>query len=256
MQQTLSDQALLRYSRQIVLPEIDVAGQWRLAQSWVLIVGLGGLGSPVALYLAVAGIGTLCLADGDSVTLSNLQRQILYNTEDLEQPKVQASALHLRALNPELVLEVHCVALEGAFLVAAVERAEVVVDCSDNFATRYALNAACVASGRPLVSGAAVGTQGQLCVFDPRDSNSPCYQCLFGADTTEVALACSENGVLGPLVGLLGGLQALEVLKLLVGFGRPLVGRLLLVDGLLSRFKEVQIPKDSACMVCGGVHVR
>lgn len=247
----LSDDDLLRYSRQILLPQIDIAGQLRLQQSSVLIVGLGGLGSPVALYLAAAGIGRLHLADFDRVDLSNLQRQIIHAESSFGQLKVQSAASRLRQINPQLDLQLHEAALDADSMGAAVAAVDLVLDCSDNFATREAVNTACVAACKPLVSGAAIRLEGQLSVFDPRRAESPCYHCLYGHGS-EAGLTCSEAGVVGPLVGLIGSLQALEALKLLAGFGEPLVGRLLLVDALTTRFRELRVKRDPACSVCGG----
>lgn len=250
MNPELTDDELLRYSRQILLPQIDIAGQLKLKGARVLIVGLGGLGSPAALYLAAAGVGELHLADFDAVDLSNLQRQVIHDQEQLGVSKVDSALKRLAALNPQISLVAHRAALDEDTLVATVAAVDVVLDCSDNFATRTAVNAACVAAGKPLVSGAAIRLQGQLAVFDPRRSDSPCYHCLFGhGDDSE--LTCSEAGVVGPLVGMIGCLQALETLKLLAGFGQPMVGRLLLVDALDSRFRELRIRRDPACSVCG-----
>ncbi|GAA6132823.1 molybdopterin-synthase adenylyltransferase MoeB [Halopseudomonas sabulinigri] len=247
----MDDESLLRYSRQILLPQIDIAGQQRLLNSRVLIVGLGGLGAPVALYLAAAGVGTLLLADHDRVDLTNLQRQIIHHSASLGQLKVDSAAERLHALNPEVQVRRLPTALAEDSLQAAIAEVDLVLDCSDNFATRQAVNAACFALGKPLVSGAAIRLEGQLSVFDPRDDVSPCYQCLYGAgEGDDVALSCSEAGVLGPLVGLVGSLQALEALKLLAGFGTPLVGRLLLVDALDSRFREMRVRRDPACACC------
>jgi len=249
----LSDEELLRYSRQILLAQIDIDGQLRLQQSSVLIVGLGGLGSPVALYLAAAGIGCMHLADFDRVDLSNLQRQIVHDSTSIGELKVQSAAKRLLQINPELELHLHEAALDGDSLDAAVTAVDLVLDCSDNFSTREAVNAACVAAGKPLVSGAAIRLEGQLSVFDPRRAESPCYHCLYGHGS-EAELTCSEAGVVGPLVGLVGSLQALEALKLLAGFGEPLVGRLLLIDALTTRFRELRVKRDPACSVCGVKH--
>lgn len=249
----LSDEELLRYSRQILLPQIDVAGQLRLKGSRVLIVGLGGLGSPVALYLAAAGVGELHLADFDKVDLTNLQRQVLHDTPSVGTGKVDSALARLAAINPQATLVPLRTALDEDSLAAAVAAVDLVLDCSDNFATREAVNAACVAAGRPLVSGAAIRLEGQLSVFDPRRDDSPCYHCLYGHGS-EAELTCSEAGVVGPLVGLVGSLQALEALKLLAGFGEPLVGRLLLVDALTSRFRELRVRRDPRCSVCGTHH--
>ncbi|MDU9415029.1 molybdopterin-synthase adenylyltransferase MoeB [Pseudomonas sp. zfem005] len=249
----LSDEELLRYSRQILLPQIDVDGQLRLKQARVLIVGVGGLGSPVALYLAAAGVGELHLADFDSVDLTNLQRQIIHDSQSVGQPKVDSAMARLTALNPEVRLVPHRAALDVDSLAAAVAAVDLVLDCTDNFGTREAVNAACVAARKPLVSGAAIRLEGQLSVFDPRRDDSPCYHCLYGHGS-EAELTCSEAGVVGPLVGMVGSLQALEALKLLAGFGEPLVGRLLLVEALGSRFRELRVKRDPGCTVCGNGH--
>lgn len=249
----LSDEELLRYSRQILLPQIDVDGQLRLKQGRVLIVGLGGLGSPVALYLAAAGVGELHLADFDSVDLTNLQRQVIHDSASVGALKVESAMARLAALNPGVRLVPITRALDEDSLAAAVAQVDVVLDCTDNFGTREAVNAACMAAGKPLVSGAAIRLDGQLSVFDPRRDDSPCYHCLYGHGS-EAELTCSEAGVVGPLVGLVGSLQALEALKLLAGFGEPMVGRLLLVDALGTRFRELRVKRDPACSVCGERH--
>ncbi|AHF66045.1 molybdopterin-synthase adenylyltransferase MoeB [Pseudomonas cichorii] len=246
----LSDEELLRYSRQILLQHVDIDGQIRLKSSRALIVGLGGLGSPVALYLAAAGVGELHLADFDSVDLTNLQRQVIHDSHSIGQAKVDSAMARLTAINPEVTLVAHRAALDADSLSAAVQGVDLVLDCSDNFSTREAVNAACVAAGKPLVSGAAIRLEGQLSVFDPRRAESPCYHCLYGHGS-EAELTCSEAGVIGPLVGLVGSLQALEALKLLAGFGEPLVGRLLLIDALSTRFRELKVKRDPACGVCG-----
>ena len=247
----MHDDQLLRYSRQILLRQIDVDGQQALLRARVLIVGLGGLGSPAALYLAAAGVGTLVLADPDVVDLSNLQRQIIHQSASIGTSKVESAAQHLAALNPQVELVELGHALAGEQLDEALAAVDLVLDCSDNFATRQAVNRACFAAGKPLVSGAAIRLEGQLSVFDPRLDNSPCYQCLYGTGD-ESTLSCSEAGVLGPLVGIVGSLQALEAIKLIVGFGEPLVGRLLLIDALDSRFREMRLRRDPDCAVCAG----
>ncbi len=249
----LNDEELLRYSRQILLAQVDIDGQLRLKGSRVLIVGLGGLGSPVALYLAAAGVGELHLADFDTVDLTNLQRQVMHDTAAVGLRKVDSAMARLQAINPQVALVAHRQALDEDSLAQAVGAVDLVLDCCDNFATREAVNAACVAAGKPLVSGAAIRLEGQLSVFDPRNPLSPCYHCLYGHGS-EAELTCSEAGVLGPLVGLVGSLQALEALKLLAGFGEPLVGRLLLVDALGTRFRELRVKRDPACSVCGAGH--
>lgn len=250
MHDSLTDDELLRYSRQILLSQIDIDGQLRLKNSRVLIVGLGGLGSPVALYLAAAGVGELHLADFDTVDVTNLQRQIAHDTASVGQSKVDSMQARLRAINPLVRLEAHRSALDADGMSSAVEAVDLVLDCSDNFGTREAVNAACVEAAKPLVSGAAIRLEGQLSVFDPRQASSPCYHCLYGHGS-EAELTCSEAGVVGPLVGLVGSLQALEALKLLAGFGEPLVGRLLLIDALGSRFRELRVKRDPVCAVCG-----
>ncbi|CAH0172699.1 molybdopterin-synthase adenylyltransferase MoeB [Pseudomonas carnis] len=249
----LTDQELLRYSRQILLQHVDIDGQLRLKQSRALIVGLGGLGAPVALYLAAAGVGELHLADFDTVDLTNLQRQIIHDTNSVGQTKVDSAMGRLRAINPEVALVAHRAALDADSLAAAVNAVDLVLDCSDNFSTREAVNVACVAAGKPLVSGAAIRLEGQLSVFDPRRADSPCYQCLYGHGS-DTELTCSEAGVVGPLVGVVGSLQALEALKLLAGFGESLVGRLLLIDALTTRFRELRVKRDPGCSVCGAKH--
>lgn len=249
----LNDEELLRYSRQILLPQIDIDGQLRLKQSRVLIVGLGGLGSPVALYLAAAGVGELHLADFDSVDVTNLQRQVVHDSTQVGRSKVDSAMARLAAINSQVKLVPHRKALDEDSLAAVLAQVDLVLDCCDNFSTREAVNAACVAAGKPLVSGAAIRLEGQLSVFDPRRDDSPCYHCLYGHGS-EAELTCSEAGVAGPLVGLVGSLQALEALKLLAGFGEPLVGRLLLVDALGTRFRELRVKRDPQCAVCGSRH--
>lgn len=246
----LSDDELLRYSRQILLKQIDIDGQLRLKNSRVLIVGLGGLGSPVALYLAAAGVGELHLADFDHLDLTNLQRQIAHDSASVGLHKVDSAMARLIALNPLVRLVPHRAAMDADSLGAAVAAVDLVLDCTDNFSVREAVNAACVAAKKPLVSGAAIRLEGQLSVFDPREESSPCYHCLYGRGS-EAELTCSEAGVVGPLVGMIGSLQALEALKLLAGFGEPLIGRLLLVDAFSSRFRELRVRRDPGCAVCG-----
>lgn len=249
----LSDQELLRYSRQILLQQVDIDGQLKLKNSKVLIVGLGGLGSPVALYLAAAGVGELHLADFDSVDLTNLQRQIIHDTHSVGLSKVDSALTRLQAINPEITLIAHRSALDADALAHAVAAVDLVLDCCDNFGTREAVNAACVAARKPLVSGAAIRLEGQLSVFDSRQPQSPCYHCLYGHGSDD-DLTCSEAGVIGPLVGVVGSLQALEALKVLAGFGEPLIGRLLLIDAQSTRFRELRVKRDPACSVCGSAH--
>ncbi|HHX34368.1 MAG TPA: molybdopterin-synthase adenylyltransferase MoeB [Gammaproteobacteria bacterium] len=246
----LNDEELLRYSRQILLKQVDVAGQLRLKNSKVLIVGLGGLGSPVALYLAAAGVGELYLADFDTLDLSNLQRQIVHDSAALGRLKVQSAQARLQSLNPHIAVHTISEKLDTDNLPALLQSVDLVLDCTDNFTIRGQLNAACVASHTVLVSGAAIRSEGQVSVYDPNNAQSPCYHCVFG-DGAEEGLTCSEAGVLGPLVGIIGSLQALEAMKILAGFGQPLIGRLLLVDALSSRFRELKVRRDPQCSVCG-----
>lgn len=245
----MNDQQLLRYSRHIMLPDVDIDGQEKLLNARVLIVGLGGLGSPVAMYLAAAGVGHLVLADFDTVDLTNLQRQIVHNTARIGQSKVESAAQTLRELNPDI--KITCVAqqLDDASLAEYVKQAAVVVDCCDNFATRFAVNAACVTYKVPLVSGAAIRLEGQVAVFDMRNSESPCYRCLYDEDS-EADVTCAANGVLAPVVGVIGSVQALEVLKIIIGFGATLVGRVQLFDARQNQWRELALLKDKSCPVC------
>ncbi|NCF09732.1 MAG: molybdopterin-synthase adenylyltransferase MoeB [Gammaproteobacteria bacterium] len=245
----LQDEQLLRYSRQIMLPQVDAAGQMRLLESTVLVVGLGGLGAPVAMYLAAAGVGNLVVVDDDEVDLSNLQRQIIHTTADVGRPKVDSARDALLALNPELTITTVEARLEGALLRELVDEADVVVDACDNFATRFAINEACFASGTPLVSGAAIRLEGQVAVFDPRVDASPCYRCLY-RDEGELAETCTQSGVFTPVVGIIGSLQATEALKLLVGLGEALTGRLLLLDAETMQIRTIRLPRDPKCPVC------
>ncbi|QEL57507.1 HesA/MoeB/ThiF family protein [Chromobacterium paludis] len=246
----LDDAALLRYSRHILLPEIDIDGQRRLLAARALIVGAGGLGSPAALYLASAGVGHLTIVDDDMVELSNLQRQIAHDTASLKQGKAESAARRMLALNPSIEVRPLAERLSGARLVEEVAAHDLVLDCSDNFATRHAVNRACVAARVPLVSGAAVRFSGQLAVFDSRDAASPCYHCLFPDEGEANDGPCATFGVLSPLVGVIGSLQAVEAVKLLAGVP-PVLGRLTLYDALNGGFKQIRVPRDPACAVCG-----
>jgi Dinucleotide-utilizing enzymes involved in molybdopterin and thiamine biosynthesis family 2 len=248
-EELLSDEELLRYSRQVMLPQFDVAGQEALRKARVLIVGLGGLGCPASIYLAGAGVGTLVLADADTVDLSNLQRQIAHTTARIGANKAESAAVTLRELNPHVQLEIVPERLEGERLRSLVASVDVVLDCTDNFATRFALNAAAFAAKVPLVSAAAIRMEAQLSVFDPRREDSPCYRCLYDEDA-ELDLSCAQNGVLAPLVGVLGTLQAIECIKLLSGMGTPLVGKLLLFDALQLQFRELKLKPAPSCPVC------
>ena len=247
----MDDEQLLRYSRQIMLPELDIAGQERLLDSTVLIVGLGGLGSPVALYLAAAGVGTLVLVDHDDVELSNLQRQIVHRNTAIGTSKVSSAAATLAEINPDTRMRTIPRALEGDELAAAVSDADIVVDATDNFQVRYALNEACWKSATPLVSGAAIRFEGQVAVFDPRQPDSPCYQCLY-AEGDDEALNCSENGVAAHLVGIIGACQAMETMKVLTGVGDPLVGYVLYFDGKRMEWRKLKLPKMPGCPTCSG----
>lgn len=246
----LDDTQLLRYSRHILLDELGTAAQERFAAAHALIVGMGGLGAPAAQFLVAAGVGTVTICDADSVDLTNLQRQILYSTADIGARKVDAAAQRLRAVNPEVRIETIPRRVDANALLPLVRGADVVLDCCDNFATRHAVNAACVESGKPLVSGAAVRFDGQVAVFDPRDAASPCYHCLFGDGDELEETRCATMGVFAPLVGIVGAMQAAQALQLLGGFGTPLTGRLLLVDALAMRVREMTVPRDPACPVC------
>jgi adenylyltransferase/sulfurtransferase len=248
----VTDEELLRYSRHILLPQVGIEGQERIAAAHALVVGAGGLGSPVALYLASAGIGTLVLADGDTVDLTNLQRQIVHRTAAVGRPKVDSAAATLAEINPQCRVMPLPERLAGERLLAEVAAADVVLDCSDNFATRHAVNRACVRLQRPLVSGAAVRFDGQVAVFDARRPAAPCYHCLFPEADDVEEVRCATMGVFAPLVGIIGATQAAEALKLVIGCGEPLAGRLLLLDGLAMEWRSIAVPRDPACPVCGG----
>jgi len=252
----MNDEALLRYSRHLLLDEIGIEGQERLLAATVLVVGAGGLGSPAALYLASAGIGRLLLADGDRVDATNLQRQILHREASIGVSKAESGRETLGALNPGTVVEAIAQRLDGAALEAAVARADVVLDCSDNFATRHAINRACVRHRRPLVSGAAIRFDGQLVVFDPRESTSPCYHCLFPHEPLVEEVGCAALGVFAPLTGIVGTMQAAEALKLVGGFGQALTGTLLLIDARDLSVQRIVIPRDPHCAVCAVCDVR
>ncbi len=246
----MDDTQLLRYSRHILLPEFGVDAQSRFAGAHALIVGVGGLGNPAAQFLAAAGVGTLTLVDADRVDLTNLQRQILFDTTSIGRNKVDAAGQRIAAVNPEVRVATVAVRVGDAELAPLAAAADVIIDCSDNFATRHAVNRASVAAGKPLVSGAAIRFDGQLAVFDPRDATSPCYHCLFGEGEEIEETRCATMGVFAPLVGIVGATQAAEALKLLAGVGRSLVGRLLLLDALDMEWREVRVQKDPHCAVC------
>lgn len=244
----LTDEQLLRYSRQILLPQFEVAGQERLLQSTAIIFGLGGLGSPVALYLAASGLGRLILVDPDTVDLSNLQRQIVHSQSTIGVPKVLSAQQRLAQVNSTIQVETYPQILTGTTLLTQIQQADVVLDCTDNLATRLAINAACVEAGKPLVSAAAIRFEGQIAVFQA-SMTSPCYQCFYGK-VAELPQTCSTNGVLGPVLGVLGSMQAIEAIKLLTQIGEPLTGRVLLFDALSMEWTAIRVPKRSDCPVC------
>ncbi|MDR3159746.1 MAG: HesA/MoeB/ThiF family protein [Zoogloeaceae bacterium] len=246
----MNDQQLLRYSRHILLDELGIAGQERLLGAKALIVGAGGLGSPAALYLAAAGVGTLVIADGDTVEASNLQRQILHTETRIGMNKARSAQSALASLHPEIDVIARERRLRGMALEEAVRKADLTLDCSDNFATRHAINRACVRFKKPLVSGATIGFTGQICVFDLRTEASPCYHCLFPEVEEEDAPRCAQSGVFAPLTGIIGAMQAGEALKLLTGMGQPLTGRLLQVDALNARIRALNLPRDPQCATC------
>ncbi len=247
----MNDHQLLRYSRHILLDDIDIDGQQKISAAHVLIIGAGGLGSPAALYLASAGTGTITLADHDTVDLTNLQRQILHTTERIGQPKVASARHALCAINPDINIIALDERLAEARLDALVRSATVVLDCTDNFATRHAINRACVAHKVPLVSGAAIRFDGQISVFDARDPASPCYACLFPPQQTLDDINCATMGVFAPLVGIIGSMQAAEALKLIVGIGTSLAGRLQMLDARTMEWTTITLRRDAACSVCG-----
>jgi adenylyltransferase/sulfurtransferase len=245
----MNDAQLLRYSRQIMLPQVDIKGQERLLSSRALIVGAGGLGSPAAMYLAAAGVGQLAIADHDIVELSNLQRQLLHHDSDIGRNKVESARDTLATINPDIRVSALAQSLQGETLDNEVRQADVVLDCSDNFATRFAVNRACVAQRTPLVSGAAIRMEGQVAVFDTRLENSPCYHCLY-REGEEEDQTCSGNGVLSPVVGIIGSLQALEALKVILAIGETLAGRLVIFDGYTHEWRSLILKQDPDCMVC------
>ncbi len=246
----MDDYQLIRYKRHLLLSQIDVAGQQRLFDASVLVVGTGGLGSPVLMYLAAAGVGKLHFYDNDTVEISNLQRQILFDSSVIGQSKVDAAADRLRAINTDCQLKAVASKLEGNILNAAVAEVDLVIDCSDNFSTRFAVNRACVENQKTLVSGAVIRMEGQLSEFNGHKSDMPCYQCLYQPDAYDDE-TCTSSGVLGPAVGVVGSLLATEAVKHIVGIGDSLDGRLLLFDAMAMRFNELKLKKDPACPVCG-----
>jgi len=248
---TMNDDQLLRYSRQIMLPQLDVAGQEKLLASRVLIIGVGGLGAPVAMYLAAAGVGELTLVDDDEVDLANLQRQIIFDTQAIGEKKVTSAMHRLNRINPEIKINTIYSRLVEPELQSEVRKADVVVDATDNFKTRFQINQACVVEKKPLVSGAAIRMEGQVTVFDNRDDDSPCYRCLYNDDGSELDQSCSNNGVLAPVVGIIGSIQACEVIKLILPVGETLVGKLLLLDASHMEWRTIKVRPDPDCPVCG-----
>lgn len=248
----MNDQQLLRYSRQIMLPQVDIAGQQQLLAAKVLIIGAGGLGSPAAMYLAAAGVGQISIYDSDTVDLTNLQRQIAHHEADIGIEKVFSTLNTLKQLNSETRIHAYPERLEGDMLRQAVAMADVVLDCSDNFNTRFAINAACVAATKPLVSGAAIRFEGQISVFTPGQNNSPCYNCLYQLEGEELQ-NCARNGVIAPLTGIIGSMQALEAMKLIMGIGANLTGRLLLLDGLTMEWQTMRLKRNPDCPSCGSL---
>ncbi|RST53625.1 HesA/MoeB/ThiF family protein [Variovorax sp. MHTC-1] len=247
----MEDQDLLRYSRHILLEEFGIDGQARVSAGRALVIGAGGLGSPVLLYLAAAGVGRITLVDDDEVDLTNLQRQIAHDTSRVGMAKVESAAEAMRRINPDIRLETHRLRADDALLARLVAEADVVIDCSDNFGTRHAVNRACVAHARPLVAGAAIRFDGQLSVYDTRDPASPCYACLFPPDAHFEETRCAVLGVFAPVVGAIGTLQAGEALKLLAGIAPSLAGNLLMFDGRRTTFDTLRVARDPGCSVCG-----
>ncbi|MCX2523821.1 HesA/MoeB/ThiF family protein [Larsenimonas rhizosphaerae] len=245
----MDDSALLRYSRHIMLPQMDIVGQERLLAAHVVIMGVGGLGSPAALYLAASGIGHLTLVDDDVVDVTNLQRQISHTTSSLGQSKAESARRQALALNPSCHIDALTSRPDETHMRALAVEADVVLDCTDRFTSRYQINRACMAAGTPLVSGAAIRFSGQLAVFDPRDEASPCYACLYGDSTEDDELTCAESGVVAPLVGIIGAFQALEAVKLLSGAGAR-AGGLSTLDGLSGEWRQFDVPRDPACSTC------
>ena len=248
----MDDDQLLRYSRHILLEEVGVEGQERLLAAHALVIGAGGLGSPVALYLGTAGVGRITIVDHDTVDVTNLQRQIAHNLARVGQPKAESARTAIAAINPEVRVQPVVQQADAALLDALVAQADIVIDCCDNFATRHAVNRACVAHGKPLVSGAAIRFDGQLSVFDLRDAKSPCYACVFPPSQALEETRCATMGVFAPLVGIIGAMQAAEALKILAGAGTPLVGKLQMLDGRSMEWSEVRVPRNAACEVCAG----
>ena len=247
----MDDNQLIRYSRHILLPQIGIEGQEKLLNSHALIIGAGGLGSPIALYLAASGLGKITICDGEKVDLTNLQRQIVHHTPAVGTPKTQSARNTMMLINPEVKIVEVPKRVSSEDVMDLVKNADVVLDASDNFATRHAVNRACVARRKPLVSGAGVRFDGQVAVFDLRETTSPCYHCLFPEDGELEETRCAVMGVFAPLTGIIGTIQAAEALKLLTGAGETLNGRLLLLDALSMEWRSIKLAKDPLCSVCG-----
>jgi adenylyltransferase/sulfurtransferase len=248
----MNDEQLLRYNRHIMLPQFGIEAQQKLQDAHVLIIGLGGLGSPASMYLASAGVGQLTLVDHDTVELSNLQRQIVHRNRDIGKAKVDSAKNNLLEINPDIKINVIRQALDETQLIKQVELADVVLDATDNFETRFAINKTCMTRKKPLIMGAAIRFEGQLSVFNPRIDKCPCYSCLY-PDMGETEETCSENGILAPVVGAIGSLQALEAIKIICDIGEPLYGKLLLFDALIQQWRTMSFKKDPNCPVCGNI---
>jgi adenylyltransferase/sulfurtransferase len=246
----MDDEQLLRYNRHIMLPQLGIEGQQKLRDAHVLIIGLGGLGSPASMYLASAGVGQLTLVDDDTVELTNLQRQIVHRSKNIGENKVDSARTNLLEINPDISITTIAERLDENSLQQQVKLADVVLDACDNFETRFLINKVCVAQKKPLVSGAAIQFEGQVSVFDSRTNDSPCYSCLYPA-TGEDNATCSENGILAPVVGIIGSVQALEAIKIICDIGEPLIGKLLLLDALSLQWRSMNLKKDPNCPVCG-----
>ena len=246
----MNDDQLLRYSRHILLDDIGIEGQRRLLASHALIIGAGGLGSPAALYLGSAGVGRITVVDHDHVEVTNLQRQIAHNLSRLGWPKAESVRQSIAAINPDVEVRVIVKRADATLLSSLVQEADVVLDCTDNFRTRHAVNAACVAHRKPLVSGAAIGFDGQISVYDTRQPLAPCYACIFPPEATTEEAACATMGVFAPLVGIIGSMQAAEALKLLAGVGSSLAGQLLMLDGRTMAWDRITLPRQPYCKVC------
>ena len=246
----MKDHELLRYSKQIMLPQIDIEGQQKINDSTILIIGMGGLGSPTALYLAAAGVGHLVIADFDQVELSNLQRQIIHRTADIGDDKVNSAKTKLLELNPNIKVTIANEIMHSDNLVSLIKDVDIVLDGTDNFESRFEINKVCVESQKPLISAAVIRFEGQISVFKGYEVDQPCYQCLYSEEGNGRE-SCVENGVLAPVAGLVGTMQALQAIKVLLGIGEQLCGELLLIDGLDLSFRKVKIAKDPECPICG-----